>query len=132
MAGDIDAVIAALRIALEEAQKSGETFWTVKSANRWINQLPGAWAGRWRHLKLAPEYSHDGSIGRRAFIGHVRATLAYLEANREAIRSMRIWSWPLRRAKPQPVVEPIDAEFKDVMSVEKQLPKPRRSVRVIK
>jgi hypothetical protein len=44
MVTDIDAVIAALRVALEEAQKSNETFWKVNSANRWINQLPGAWA----------------------------------------------------------------------------------------
>ena len=42
-------LIAALRAALEEAQKSSDAFWKVKAANRWINQLPGAWLGRW-HL----------------------------------------------------------------------------------
>jgi hypothetical protein len=131
MATDIDAVIAALRVALDEAQKSGETFWKVKSANRWINQLPGAWAGRWRQLKLSGDF--DGEIKRTEFVGHVKATLAYLEANREAIRSMRAWSWPLRNAGSKPLAEPIDADFKDVTPADqKPLPRPRKSVRIVK
>lgn len=131
MAADVDAVIAALRIALDEAQKSSEVHWKSKTANRWINQLPGAWAGRWRQLKLRGDL--DGEVRRTEFVGHVRATLAYLETNREAIRSMRAWSWPLRRAPSSTVAEPIEAEFKDVTPGEaKQLPKPRKSVRLIK
>jgi hypothetical protein len=41
MAADVEAVIAALRVALEEAQKSDEDFWKVEAANRWVGQLPG-------------------------------------------------------------------------------------------
>ena len=133
MSGDVDAVIAALRVALEEAQKSEETFWKVRAANRWINQLPGAWLGRWRHLRLAAaaEYG-SGIVERDEFIGHVRAALAYLETNREAIRSMRAWSWPPRG--PQAArADPIDAEFQDVaQDRHEQLSKLHKPVRLIK
>lgn len=67
MAADVDAVIAALRIALDEAQKSSEVHWKTKTANRWINQLPGAWAGRWRQLKLRGDL--DGEVRRTEFVG---------------------------------------------------------------
>ena len=52
MAADVDAVIAALRVALEESQKSDDVSWKVEAANRWVEQLPGAWSGRWRKLVL--------------------------------------------------------------------------------
>lgn len=55
MAADIDAVIAALRIALEEAQESGGDDLEGEVCDRWIDQLPDAWAEQWRHLKLAPD-----------------------------------------------------------------------------
>jgi len=48
MAADVEAVIAALRVALEEAQKSDDATWKVEAANRWIEQLPRSWTGRWR------------------------------------------------------------------------------------
>ena len=108
---DIDAVIAALRVALEEAQKSPEYWWKVRAVNRWINQLPGAWMGRWRHLKLRSAFSEGGVIARQDLIGHVRATLAYLEANREEISSTKVWSWPLSRRATKPHSGPLDAEF---------------------
>jgi hypothetical protein len=108
MARDVDAVIAALRVALDEARKDGDLYWKVRNANRWINQLPGAWTGRWPHLKLSGDLF--GQIYRTEFVGHVRATLAYLESNREFIRVTRIWSWPFKRAKQYPP-DPIDAEF---------------------
>lgn len=61
--------------------------------SRTIDQLPGAWMGRWRHLKL---YGDNGTefVECSQFIGHVRATIAYLEANRDAIQSARFWSLP--------------------------------------
>ena len=71
MTNQVHAVIAALKVALEEAQQARDTFWKVRAANRWIDQLPGAWLGRWRHLKLRSEYM-DGDADRKAFIGHVR------------------------------------------------------------
>lgn len=78
---DVDAVIEALKIALQEAQRAtDDDYWPVKSANRWINRLPGSWLGRWRDLKLDGDTT--GDVTRQAFIGHVRATLAYLEANK--------------------------------------------------
>jgi hypothetical protein len=42
MSNEVDAIIAALRVALQEAQKSEEAFCKVQAANRWIDQLPGA------------------------------------------------------------------------------------------
>ena len=52
MAKDIDAVIAALRVLLDEAEKNGDTFWKIAKVNDWIARLPGAWRGRWRRLEL--------------------------------------------------------------------------------
>jgi hypothetical protein len=94
VAADVEAVIAALRVALDEAQKSDETFWKSQAANRWIGQLPGAWSGRWRRLKLHADGS--GEISREEFVGHVRAALAFLEASRTQIAPSRKW-WPMRR-----------------------------------
>ena len=48
MPNNVDAVIAALRIALREAEKGDRTHWKAKASNSWINQLPGAWMGRWQ------------------------------------------------------------------------------------
>jgi hypothetical protein len=126
MSSNIDAVIAALRVALNEAERSQEHWWKVRAANRWINQLPGAWVGRWWHLKLWSEIG-EGLISRARFIGHVRATLAYLEANREEIRSTKAWSWPLSRRAKTLHSGPVDAEFKVISEADgnDSLSKPR-------
>ena len=102
MGSNVDAVIAALRVALDEAQKSHATSWKSQAANRWIKRLPRAWTGKWRHLKL----SARSSIDRSEFIGHVRAVIAYLEANRENIGRSRAW-WPRRKA--QLLVKPLQS-----------------------
>jgi hypothetical protein len=96
MAADVDAVIAALRVALEESQKSDDVSWKVEAANRWIEQLPGAWSGRWRKLVLRGD--DWGNADREEFVGHVRAVLAFLEANRAQIPSSRKWWSPRRRS----------------------------------
>lgn len=128
MGNTIDAVIEALKIALEEARKAtDDDYWKVENANRWINRLPGAWMGRWKDLKLKGDYA--GDVDRQAFVGHVRATLAYLETNKDAIRSMRTWSWGTPSKKSARVAEPIDAEFKDVTS---RPAKHGKSIRVLK
>lgn len=94
MAADIDAVIAALRVALEEAQGSDDTHWKVEASNRWINLLPGAWYGRWRNLTIGGDST--GDTLREEFIGHVRAVLAFLDASRTQIARPRPW-WLLHR-----------------------------------
>ena len=44
---DVDAVIAALRAVLNEAEAHKvQSYWKPKIFNRWIGQLPGAWRGR--------------------------------------------------------------------------------------
>ncbi|KAB2943892.1 MAG: hypothetical protein K8F92_19580 [Hyphomicrobium sp.] len=104
MAANVEAVIAALRVALEEAQKSEERFWKVEAANRWIAQLPGSWTGRWRKLVLGGNSS--GDVSREEFVAHVRAVLAFLDANRAQIPASRKW-WSPRRRSPaaQPSVQ---------------------------
>jgi hypothetical protein len=61
---NIDAVIAALHVALKEAERSQEHWWKVRAANRWINQMPGAWVGRWWLLRLQAQLGLDGLIPR--------------------------------------------------------------------
>jgi hypothetical protein len=105
MAADIEAVIAALRVALDEAQKSDENFWQVSAVNRWIDQLPGSWRGSWRDLKLAGDTA--GEVDRERFIGHARAVVAFLEASRTPTPQVRKW-WSLRRRNytPLPATQP--------------------------
>jgi ribonuclease HI len=95
MASDVDAVIAALRSLLQEAEtRTSESWWHATDFNRWIDQLPGAWRGRWRRLRLLGQ-----SVKRKNLITHVRATLAYLEINRETIAAERRSWWSSRKAK---------------------------------
>jgi hypothetical protein len=61
MAKDVDAVIAALKAVLREVERRDDDFWETAVCNRWINRLPGAWAGRWRHLKVR---QNDGMVKR--------------------------------------------------------------------
>ena len=131
MGTEIDAVIAALKIELDEADRGGASFWKTIRCNRWIKQLPGAWTRRWKNLKIRGDI--DGEISRTEFVTHVRATLAYLEAHRDQIKAMPAWNWPftaLRKTKELATSftdQPIDAEFTDVPTTSKQrkLPKPK-------
>jgi hypothetical protein len=119
-------VIAALRVVLREAEsRKHQYWWKTRVVNRWINQLPRAWTGRWRHLKLPGDSERD--VPHSDLVAHVRATLAYLEVNRDQIKGSR---WPFRRRKRPP--EPIDAEFQDVAeSTEKPLKKTSKPVVLI-
>ena len=94
MAAEVEAVIAALRVTLDAAHKSDEPFWQVAAVNRWVDQLPGAWMGRWRDLKLAGD--NVGDADREQFVGHVRAVVAFLETRRMQTPQARKW-WLLRR-----------------------------------
>jgi hypothetical protein len=95
MATDVDAVIAALRTLLQEAEtRTSESWWHASDVNRWIDQLPGAWRGRWRRLRLLGQ-----TVKRENFITHIRTTLAYLETNRDAIAVGRRSWWSSRKAK---------------------------------
>ena len=131
MVDRVDAVIAALRIALEEAEKSQDYSWKVRNANRWIDQLPGSLLLRWRHLKLV---SDSGQVTRLEFVGHVRATIAYLAANREAMQSWRFWSWSAPKfPNSTNDLPPIDTEFEEVHESEpKRLSKPSKPMRVVR
>lgn len=102
MPSDVDAVIAALRTILHEAEtRVSEYRWKTHVVNRWIGQLPGARRGRWQKLKLLGE-----SAEREDLITHLRATLAYLETDREAIAAERRTWWPFTKAARQPAGEP--------------------------
>lgn len=130
MSSDVDAVIAALRIVLKEVERqTWASSFEIHIVNKWIGQLPGAWTGRWRRLRLTPTVYEGGTAYREAVLTHLRATLAYLEVNRDVIKTRRSWSWPLRTRKP----EPIDADFKEIAEpTEKPMKKPGKSVRLIK
>lgn len=127
MAADVDAVIAALRVVLDEAQKSEEPFWKVESANRWISQLPRSWSGRWRKLVLKGDTGGDAR--REEFVAHVRAVIAFLEMNRQRIPASRKW-WPLRRrgsvvpagANPTVATAPSPARPVNLLRVRKPMP----------
>jgi hypothetical protein len=107
MLSDVDAVIAALRVVLHEAETRNnfsrtDAYWKTHIVNKWIYQLPGARWGRWRELRLRPDC---GDLAERQnLIMHVRATLAYLETNRETIAARRSW-WPFGRRATSPAPE---------------------------
>ncbi|MDP9131215.1 MAG: hypothetical protein M3N35_12600 [Candidatus Binatota bacterium] len=113
MADRVDAAIAALKVALKEAENSGDLLWKASRANCWISQLPGSWWGRWRSLRLRSDY---GTMERKLFISELRAVLAYLEAHRDEIKIARAWPWshPRRVESPQESASPTDVEFSEV------------------
>jgi hypothetical protein len=131
MADRVDSTIAALNVALKEAEKSREHFWKARRANCWINQLPGAWWGRWRHLKLRSDFV--GEMQRVLFISDLRAVLAYLEAHREEIKIATAWPWSYSGRIRQPPPEPMDVDFSEVkLTGAKSSRKSKESVRLIK
>ena len=76
MSSDVDAVIAALRIVLHEAEtRTYDTWWKTHVVNRWIDQLPGGWRGKSRNLRLRADSGFEAT--RTNLITHVRSTLAY-------------------------------------------------------
>jgi hypothetical protein len=121
MGSNVDAVIAALRVALDEAQKSQAVSWKTQAANRWIKRLPRTWTGKWRHLKLP----RRASIDRSEFIGHVRAVIAYLEANRDDVGRSLAW-WPRRRTqqplKPIQSAQQSSGQHSNLLKARKPLP----------
>jgi len=100
---EIDAVIAALKAVLTDVeQRPSVAHWQTRMVNRWINQLPGAWLWRWRHLKLRGDI--DRQVRRDEFVGHLRATITYLENRRDEQQSSRGRSWlPRIRGKKPPL-----------------------------
>ncbi|WP_423415817.1 hypothetical protein RLW55_05525 [Hyphomicrobium sp. B1] len=111
MTSQVDAVILALRSVLEDAARSHDVYWQTRTINRWINQLPGAWTWKWRHLKLRGD---SRRVPRADAIVHLRATITYLEANRDGIRSPS-FRWPkLRKEKTPRPVEPAKPQYRMV------------------
>ncbi len=123
MAAEVEAVIAALRVTLDAAHKSDEPFWQVAAVNRWVDQLPGAWMGRWRDLKLAGD--NAGDADREQFVGHVRAVVAFLETRRMQTPQARKW-WSLRRrnAPAQAAATPARAPAKPINLLRVRKPMP--------
>jgi hypothetical protein len=79
-------------------------------------------------LKLRGDIERE--VNRSDLIAHVRATLAYLEVNRDQIKASRLWPWSFRRGKSVP--EPIDAVFQDVAdATEKPMKKTGKAVVLI-
>ena len=99
-----DAVIAALTVALEEADNSCEDHWDVDAANRWVALLPRADEDRWSQLIL--DGDGDNEVPRTQFTAHVRATLAYLETVRRATSEAG--------SSTTASSNPIDADFETV------------------
>ena len=94
MPSDVDAVIAALRIVLRDAEThTSQLWWKTEVVNRSIGQLPGAWWGRWRRLRLQGDIGNQ--VVRTALIGHVSAALAFLETHQEKIVGERLSWWRL-------------------------------------
>ncbi len=111
MAKDIDAVIAALRVLLEEAERRQDVrTWHISKVNDWIARLPGAWWGHWRGFKLRADYLSLGEANRESVITHLRTTLAYLESYREAPQPRRVRWWPSAR-RGKSAIKPSDTKI---------------------
>jgi hypothetical protein len=110
MTTQVDAVILALRSVLADAEYSQGYYWETRTINRWINQLPGAWSWKWRHLKLRE--NSDRRVSRADAIVHLRATIVYLEENRDNIQAPSI-RWPRwRNQKTILANDPRKTEYK--------------------
>lgn len=110
---EVEAVIAALKSVLKDAETQRCSHYYPRTANRWIDRLPGSWRGK-GSLKVAPRGEW---IAYADFVSQVRATIAYLETNKEVIANgsgaswLRFWR---RKPKEAPVsLEPIDVEFSE-------------------
>lgn len=113
MTSQVDAVILALRSVLDDAVRSNDVHWQTRTINRWINQLPGAWTWKWRHLKLRGD---SRRVLRADAIVHLRATISYLEANRANIETPS-FRWPKLRKETAPLsAEPAKPQYKMVES----------------
>lgn len=107
MATEIDAVIAALREILREAEhRTYQFWWSPRVVNRWIALLPGTRFGRWRNLRIGVG---SGDVSRADLVAHLRATIAYLEINRGPAATVALS--PSSSRQPQ-AVEPkvVDVE----------------------
>jgi hypothetical protein len=113
---DVDAVIAALRTVLHEVERQtwASTFET-HIVNKWIGQLPGAWTGKWRRLRLEPRWGGSPFANREAVLTHVRTTLAYLETNRDVIAAQRSW-WSFGRVGEQVPAKPVEVAVRKVVA----------------
>ncbi|WP_024274978.1 hypothetical protein [Hyphomicrobium sp. 802] len=112
MTSQVDAVILALRSVLQDAERIQVTYWETRTINRWINQLPGAWTWKWRHLKLRGDV--DRKVSRMDAIVHLRATIYYLEENRDSIKGPSFrWPKPKNEKVPLPA-EPPKPQYKMV------------------
>lgn len=112
MTSQVDAVILALRSVLQDAERIQVAYWETRTINRWINQLPGAWTWKWRHLKLRGDT--DRKVTRADAIVHLRATISYLEANRTNIERPS-FRWPkLRKEKTLLSTEPPKPQYRMV------------------
>lgn len=106
MASDVDAVIAALRVVLKEAEwRTDLTWFKAETVNRWIKQLPRAKRGRWGDLMMKGDAADE--VKRLDLIGHVCATITYLEVNRDTIQALasKGW-WPFQKVA-RPVGQPV-------------------------
>lgn len=110
MTSQVDAVILALRSVLQDAERIQVTYWETRTINRWINQLPGAWTLRWRHLKLRGNSNRE--VSRLAAIIHLRATISYLETNRADIKTPS-FSLPKFRKQPTPQYRMVEGPTSD-------------------
>ena len=71
MAEEDKAVVNALRTILAEAEAREAQFWRdTHIVNRWIDQPPGAWRGKWRRLRLSPDSGDQAT--RENLVTHVR------------------------------------------------------------
>lgn len=114
---EVEAVIAALKVALQDAERRTSGYVKARAANRWIDHLPASRWGQWRRLKVRSDI--EGDILRDDFTGQVRATIAYLEANKEVIANSsgasKSWLhfWRRKPKAPSANADPIDVEFSE-------------------
>jgi hypothetical protein len=115
-------------VALKEAENSDELWWKARRANCWIKQLPGAWWGRWRHLRLRSDF--EGDMRRKLFVSELRAVLAYLETHCDEIKIARAWPWSYSGPIVPPTL-PTDVEFTEVKGAKAKTTRKSQPMRLI-
>ncbi len=111
--GDIDGIIAALKVVARDAKK--RNIWEDCDpviVSRWVQALPDASNGAWQHLILRG--SRNGWAYWHEVVTHAEALIAYLEASRKTLNARLNGGGGDEHVIPPLPENTIEGEFKDI------------------